>query len=246
MQEIKIIQEPEKDKPFVVLYKPQGLASAPLTEDDTENALCKAIELFPVLKSVKGKKEIEYGLLHRIDTPTEGLLLIAATQEFYDFMQQEQQENRFLKEYRADCIIVPEENSLEGFPPSAKVIPKPGLKFTQVSFFRNYGIGNKSVRPVTEESGKAALKKLGKAKKYTTEVEILQVADRVVKVKCIIPQGYRHQVRCHLAWAGLPIIGDSLYTPEQHLTEEKLHFKASGMCFNNPVTGGVERFDLPR
>ena len=32
-------------------------------------------------------------------------------------------------------------------------------------------------------------------------------------VKATITKGYRHQVRCHLAWCGLPIVADPLYHP---------------------------------
>ena len=40
--QIEIIKEPTNDKPFLVIYKPKGLPSAPLTPVDTENALAQA------------------------------------------------------------------------------------------------------------------------------------------------------------------------------------------------------------
>ena len=95
MKKIKIIHSPTAEKPFLIIDKPRGLPSAPLSESDCNNALAQAIEDFPEIKEVKGRKAIEYGLLHRLDTVTEGLLLIATTQECYDFLMEEQQAGRF-------------------------------------------------------------------------------------------------------------------------------------------------------
>ena len=92
MQTIEIVFEPTKDKPFLVIYKPKGLASAPLSPEDTQNALIQAAAMYPELKNVCGKKPIEYGLLHRLDTATDGLMVIAASQECYDFLSAEQAE----------------------------------------------------------------------------------------------------------------------------------------------------------
>ena len=94
MDKIKIIFEPDKNKPFLVIYKPKNLPSAPLNENDKNNALSQAIQLFPEIQNVIGKKQIEYGLLHRLDTATDGLLLICTTQECYDFLFEQQKKIR--------------------------------------------------------------------------------------------------------------------------------------------------------
>jgi len=157
MEKIKIIHEPSAEKPFLVIYKPKGLPSAPLSENDFENALSQAIKLYPQLNNVTGKKQIEYGLLHRIDTPTDGLLVIASTQEAYDFLIEQQQSGRFIKYYSALCEpLLDNSEKLEGFPPVPAINNE---NFTIESYFRPYGNGNKEVRPVTQDSGKAALKK---------------------------------------------------------------------------------------
>ena len=57
---IDIIKEPTPDKPYLVIYKPKGLPSAPLTADDKDNALAQACAMYPQIKSVCGKKAIEY------------------------------------------------------------------------------------------------------------------------------------------------------------------------------------------
>ena len=251
---IEIIKEPTAAKPFLIIYKPKGLASAPLTIDDKDNALNQALEVFPELKNVKGKKEIEYGLLHRLDTATDGLMLIAATQEAYDFLCNEQREGRFIKTYTARCDLIPDNaKRLGAFPPLLSFRGAQGTKqsITLSSFFRPYGEGRKEVRPVTEESGKAALSKLGSKKLYTTKIEITKVSEALSDVTCEITEGYRHQVRCHLAWAGLPVRGDLLYNSEVRFNSENLldikkaenlMFSATKISFEYP-RGDLNSYD---
>lgn len=49
-------------------------------------------------------------------------------------------------------------------------------------------------------------------------------------VKATITKGYRHQVRCHLAWCGLPIVADPLYHPLEK-TAPQMQFFATGLTF---------------
>ena len=233
---IEIIKEPTSDKPFLVIYKPKGLPSAPLSAEDTQNALSQAAAMFPEIKTVCGKKPIEYGLLHRLDTATDGLMVIAASQECYDFLSLEQSEGRFIKTYTAECDILPDNaQTLGGFPPDSPRLPE------VTSYFRPYGEGRKEVRPVTEKSGKAALSKLGKSKLYTTKIEITRLSDTRAKALCEITEGYRHQVRCHLAWAGYPVIGDQLYNSDKK-NAENLLFSATKISFEYP-RGDLNSYD---
>ena len=264
--QIEILKEITVEKPYLVIYKPKGLPSAPLSADDTENALAQAAAMYPQIKSVCGKKPIEYGLLHRLDTATDGLLLIATSQECYDFLCQEQREGRFIKTYTAQCDILPDNADLLGaFPPlrgaqknsslrgaqkNSSLRGAPATKQTMSSYFRPYGQGRKEVRPVTEESGKAALSKLGSKKLYTTKIEIKKLSDTKAWVVCEISEGYRHQVRCHLAWAGYPVCGDLLYNSKNRqsvISEDKkkaenLLFSATSISFEYP-RGDLNSYD---
>ena len=246
---IEIIHEPTIEKPFLVIYKPKGLASAPLVEGDTENALAQAIEKFPEIRMVHGKKEIEFGLLHRLDTATDGLMVIATSQECYDFLNEEQKAGRFIKFYTAECDFLPNNPKvLGGFPPdtpSASSLQS----ITVTSYFRPYGEGRKEVRPVTEKSGKAALAKLGKPKLYTTEIIIEKKNNTTAIAECRITEGYRHQVRCHLAWSGFPVKGDTLYNSNYKendsdikKAENVLKFSATKISFEYP-RGDLNSYD---
>ena len=114
-----IIKEITRDEPYLIINKPSGLPSAPLNENDRNNAFSIAAELFPELLNVTGRKEIEHGLLHRIDTETSGLLIIAATQDSYENLLQLQKENKIKKYYSALSNVDYENiNKLGGFPSS--------------------------------------------------------------------------------------------------------------------------------
>lgn len=240
-EEITVIHEASPQKPYLIIDKAAGLPSAPLNENDTNNAFYQAAKLYPQLLKVQGKKAVEHGLLHRLDTATSGLMIIAATQECYDFLQEEQKQGRIIKTYTAECnlqaafpeqkIAVPDQNI---------VVPElvEGATFTIQSYFRAYGPGRKEVRPVTPQSNKAALEKVEKAVLYTTEVLIKEInhEKNTALVECTITKGYRHQIRCHLAWYGLPIINDIVYNPlaKNKKSTEEMHFCASKIQFEYP------------
>ena len=211
MDTIKILKEPTNDKPFIIIDKPKGLPTAPLSSTDENNALFQAEKLFPEIKNVVGKKEIEHGLIHRIDTITDGLVLIATTQEAYNYLIDLQYQDKIIKTYKANCIFdLNNKDILEGFPNQETLNFNLINSFTTESYFRPFGPGKKEVRPVTKDSGAAALKKLGKPKLYSTTVKIISKQNNIVSVECEISNGYRHQVRCHLAWNDLPIINEAM------------------------------------
>lgn len=246
--DITVISEPSKTSPFVIIYKPQGIPSAPLSESDSNCALFQAAKVYPEILNVKGKKEIEGGLIHRIDTVTDGLLVIASTQEAYDFLIKCQEEGKFLKTYNAKCTCLNNFNELKpGFPENSYAEKIRDLEEGQKlvvnleSFFRPFGPGRKEVRPVTENTGTAANKKSG-SKLYRTEIEITKTSGEY-SCKCMINNGYRHQVRSHLAWLSIPVKGDALYNP---LTKEgdEFFFTASGLEFINPITKETVRFEI--
>lgn len=258
MQKIDIIHEPTTSEPFVIINKPSGIPSAPLDAFDKDNALSQAAMRFPEISSVNGIKTIEYGLLHRLDTVTSGLILIATTQEFYDFLQNEQKEGRFIKTYSAKSMYIKNNAEvLEGFPACNFInqfesfdTKTNNFNLSVESFFRSYGLGSKLVRPVTKDSGMAALKKCGK-KIYSTNINVSFLSKEknisLFDIKCKISAGFRHQVRCHLGWIGLPIIGDNLYNSyelQNGTDEKKIEFVASSIEFTNPITNKRFVFEL--
>ena len=242
---ITIVHEPTAAEPFVVLSKPAGLASAPLFAGDP-SALTECAKLFPVVNSVAGKKAVEGGLLHRIDTATSGLLLIASSQDFYDHIIAAQEKGLFVKGYRAECDVNADNaQTLGAFPPLDAQAKNPaalcGLEVS--SYFRPFGKGGKEVRPVLPTSNAAALKKIGSKKIYSTKIVKADFLDSgTAKLECQIAQGYRHQVRCHLAWLGFPVRGDRLYNSS--CDSGGMRFEAFSLDFPDLFSDKTFRFAL--
>lgn len=249
-EDIKIIHAPSDDEPFAVIDKPRFLPSAPLYEGD-DSAFTRAAAVYPFLLGVNGKKPCEHGLLHRIDTLTSGLLLVASTQAAYESLSTAQDSGLFVKTYRAVCrqlkgqeqcgfAPLPHDFNIESFLTCKQ-------NYTVKSKFRPYSAGSKQVRPVTEYSGEAARKKAS-GKEYSTVICAKKcLALDTAEVFCSITSGYRHQVRCHLAWLGLPVRNDPLYDPCYNpdcTPEESFDFSAVKIEFPNPVTGKKEIFSL--
>ncbi|MBQ7158319.1 MAG: RNA pseudouridine synthase [Treponema sp.] len=242
---VSVLHEPTAAEPFLVLDKPSGLPSAPLHEGD-DSALTQALSLFPDIASVSGRKTVERGLVHRIDTATRGCVLIASTQESYDFFLQMQAEGGFIKNYEAkvDTLSSAEIEKMmsDGFPspPMDYSALAVGKTITVESRFRGYGSRGASVRPVTENACRAALKKSSPVLYRTT----ITLQDKNTAL-CRISAGYRHQVRCHLAWLGLPVKNDSLYNPLcQGNADELLAFTAVSLEFFNPLDKRAIRISL--
>jgi 23S rRNA pseudouridine1911/1915/1917 synthase len=83
---------------------------------------------------------------------------------------------------------------------------------------------------------------LGCIKKYTDiQEELLSSIQNktVYSVGCELTRGYRHQVRVHLAWCGLPIIGDELYGGAKM---SSLLFFADKIKFTHPAANKPVEF----
>lgn len=244
--QIQILHAPTAADPFAVIYKPRSLPSAPLAEQD-DSAFTQAAALFPELLTVDGRKQIEHGLLHRIDTVTEGILLIASTQQAYDFLLNAQETGAFTKWYTAKCDFIPNASSeAAGYPPppaipaNDRLQAKTSCEMIVRSFFRPFGMHNAQVRPVTPHSGKAALLK---ATKQEYETRMTLTKNETVTALCRITKGYRHQVRCHLSWLGYPVHGDSLYNPNSE-PQTPFCFTASSFSFPHPLTNELYSFSI--
>lgn len=213
----------EEDEDYLIILKTSGVPSVPLKTGDF-SALTIIAQYYPEILKINGKKDVEGGMIHRIDTETTGLLLCARTQESYDFFQQQQALNKFTKFYTAYSL---QENVKNGI-----LQIKELKKIT--SFFRPFGPKGKLVKPVftANENNNISDIKLADKKKcgtklYTTmiqSVEILETLEQfktqkkeyqtnsLVKIKCSLTEGYRHQVRSHLNSVNLSIYGDLLYS----------------------------------
>ena len=226
---------------------------------------------------VRGKKAIEAGLLHRLDTDTRGLVLFAKDQKVYDFLAARQEAGQMIKtycafvepslsramEYSGYGFDATELSTLKELSAAQRGIAAQGqviriaaqLPLTLESQFRNFGPGAKRVAPVV--SGSRHYKKDGRL--YTTVIETIDILPSpidgndtvpetvceslspppLIRLCCRLSRGYRHQVRAHLAAAGLPIVGDPLYAPQgaeapPEAAQVSLQLYAVSLAFPDP------------
>lgn len=230
----------------VVVYKPAGMHCAPLREGEQGTLYAWCADRFPEIRACAGRKSVEGGLVHRIDRETEGLVLFARSQGFLDELLRQQEEGLFVKEYRALCTPLPAGALPAGFPPppplpfSRRPAGLPAAPFRVESAFRSYGPGRRAVRPVVEPyRGDYAL---DRGRPYRTAVLDLEAVGSMVGVRARLERGFRHQVRCHLAWLGLPLASDAMYggAPAEGIV---LGLVASALEFRDPDAGGLVRYE---
>lgn len=222
---------------------------------------------------VRGKKAIEAGLLHRLDTDTRGLVLFAKDQKVYDFLAARQEAGQMIKTYCAfvepngapeiddgydfdatELSMLKELSAAQGQVIVQERIAAQ-LPLTLESQFRNFGPGAKRVAPVV--SGSRHYKKDGRL--YTTVIETIDILPSpidgndtvpetvceslspppLIRLCCRLSRGYRHQVRAHLAAAGLPIVSDPLYAPQgteapPEAAQVSLQLYAVSLAFPDP------------
>jgi 23S rRNA pseudouridine1911/1915/1917 synthase len=200
-------------KDFVAYNKPagmlvhgvQGVSSGGATLADI------AVAAFPEVKKVGDDPELRPGIVHRLDKGTSGVIIVARTQPFFEFLKRQFQTHQVRKTYRA---------LVTGRLLGKGVIDTPiGLKPGTVkrsTMARNMKMVKDAV---TEYRVEKAYQKEGFGNRavYYSLVEVMPKTGRT------------HQIRVHLASIGHPIVGDTLYGAKTNplgLTRQFLHAEA--------------------
>ncbi|GHU88763.1 RNA pseudouridine synthase [Spirochaetia bacterium] len=244
-------------KHYAVVYKPPLIHSVPLKKHGSSADVPTLLDWYGRIEGralkLSGRKDWEGGLLHRLDYETEGLVLIAKTQQAMDALLVQQEQGLFIKEYRAisagfGVSGLNTAGPLPGFPPFLQKTTAPSVI---QSYFRPWGPGRKAVRPVIIKKAHETASDRGKP--YVTEVlktEILEEGTPLKEILCFtlrIKRGFRHQIRCHLAWMGKPILNDALYggaAPENSNSQGGIALRAAGFSFYDPEGGEKREYRL--
>jgi 23S rRNA pseudouridine1911/1915/1917 synthase len=225
-----------EDPEFLVVDKPPRLPTVPLKNDPAEKQTLLSLvsERYPEVRDACGQNAWEGGVLHRLDTATSGLVVIARSKETYTFLKQVQKADLFWKEYLA-VSSGPAGLPGKGFPPFPYDDPATcgGKEVAIGSLFRGYGSNRREVRPVLMDSSPRLLEKTS-GTWYVTQVCYTGI-DRSGgnRFSCRLSSGFRHQVRVHLAWSGWPLEGDELYGG---VAADQLALRAVAVRFLHPKT----------
>lgn len=162
----------------------------------------------------------DFGLVHRLDRETSGLLVVALSARGYDGMREIFERREISKYYWAICYKAPK--ALQG------VIKRPILD--QLKRKDRYT----SVKYATiSNQGKPAV----------TAYRVLASNNMGALIEARPITGRLHQVRVHLDLIGAAVLGDPQYGPQMvRKASSRLALHAHRLAFDHPVSG--ERIDI--
>lgn len=186
-----------EDSELLILHKSSGVHSLPLSPTETHSAVSAALAHVPTLAGV-GRGGLEPGLLHRLDQGTSGLLVFAKNQLEYDRLRELWKKGGVQKVYRTWVGISPLAEPLTTFP---KVIRTP-LAHSAKSSKRMIAVTSKMLERQIR----------GKPLPAVTRIKAChRKGELMADLEIEIETGVMHQIRCHLASLGMPILGDTTY-----------------------------------
>lgn len=180
-----------EDDNLLVLDKPAGLVvheGVAVTEETLVDFVAQHLKSSPL-------KSDRWGLLHRLDKDTSGVILVAKTKLAFDFLKKTFQDRAVSKEY----LVL-----LKG-----KITPKEGV--IRIPLGRS-ATNRTSFAP--KASGRIA----------ETQYQTVENLGNLTYIKAYPKTGRTHQIRVHFAGIGHPVVGDTVYgKPEPGLSRHFLH-----------------------
>jgi 23S rRNA pseudouridine1911/1915/1917 synthase len=226
--DIKIIYE---DNDVLVVDKPAGMVVFPEGQTKNGTVIDALIEKYPELKNAGDQPR--YGIVHRLDKDTSGVLLVAKNNKALIFLQKQ-----FINK-TTGVILSASLGNKNSDSNSLALLDNRTVEKKYVCLVE--GIIKEDKGEIKTLIGRAPGDKR-KQKAYPlnetspgrreaiTEYKVLERFKDYTLLEVEIKTGRRHQIRCHLSYLHHPIAGDKLYsfknspTPEG-LTRQFLHAK---------------------
>ena len=173
----------------------------------------------------------ELGMLSRLDLSTSGIVVFAANPEAYKEAKTLQEHELLIKSY---TFIASRRGTMAGGLVGSRPLECPqdlqsllgqGGEIEIASRFRAFGPRGARVACLGAEEGTEKEKRAAPGI-YRTSLRLLGSNKSAVLGEATIHRGFRHQIRAHLAWAGFPILGDTLYGG---LGAERMYLEASSV-----------------
>lgn len=183
---MKIIFE---NKDLLVIDKPARIIVFPERKTEKKTLIDFLLKKFPSLKNVG--KPPRYGIIHRLDKDTSGILLVAKNNKTLDFLQKQFKERKVNKKYLA--LVV------------GNIKTNQGKIDTLIGRAPKNRKKQKVYLPLTPEAKGKSLRRA------ITEYKIIKRFRDYTLVEVVPKTGRKHQIRCHLAYLSHPIAGDKIY-----------------------------------
>jgi len=182
--DLKILYE---DATLLVLDKPTGLSVLREGSEQKEVLADLLKAQYPELEQLG--EEYRYGIVHRLDKNTSGVLLVAKTKEMFTWLQSQFQERQVEKRYQ--CLV------------AGNVKKNEDVIHTTVGRAPSDRRKQKAYA-ITESVP-------GARREATTEYRILKRFQDYTLLELFPKTGRKHQIRAHMVFLGHPIAGDALY-----------------------------------
>jgi 23S rRNA pseudouridine1911/1915/1917 synthase len=186
------------DPDFLILSKPAGmlvhsvrvLKRAVFREPTKQNTVVDwLIEHYPEVKTIGDDPGMRPGIVHRIDRETSGVLMVARTQIFFEYIKRLFQKREVHKEYQA------------------LVWGRVKNEFGTIAL--PIGLRTGTTKRTTHITSARMVKEA--STDYRVR-ERLRWGDEPLTLLSLFPKtGRTHQLRVHLSALGHPILGDALY-----------------------------------
>lgn len=200
------------DTDLVAVNKPSGMACHPLDADEMGTVANGLVARYPEMVAV-GDSPLTAGVLHRLDGETSGVVLAARSQDAFETLRRQFQAQQVCKRYMAlveGIVVAPAR--LEH-----QLAHRPSFRGRMVDA--------------------ASLAHPDRAMWAVTEYHPVRHIGNRTLLDITIRTGVTHQIRCQLALAGHPVVGDTRYdaAPVAGFYRHFLH--AQAISFRHPRTG---------
>lgn len=208
-----------QDDDLLVVEKPARVVTQPGVGHQHDTLLNGLFAKFgPQLQQLGTARD--FGLVHRLDRETSGLLVVALTAQGYDGMRALFEQRKVSKFYWAICHKAPRDTQGVIKKPIAEQLKRKD-RYTSI----------KSAK--ISATGKAAV----------TAYRVLASNELGALIEAHPVTGRLHQVRVHLDLIGSAVLGDNLYGPNiVRKASSRLALHAHRLVFQHPVTG--EKVDI--
>ena len=196
-----------EDPHVLVIDKPAGIVVHPGAGRKTGTLASGLLHRYPELEGIG--QEGRWGIVHRLDQGTSGLLLVARTPDSFDFLTAEMAARRVHRSYLALVHGVP------AMPTGTIDAP----------------IGRDPVHPTRK-------KVVPDGRPARTHYRVREDFGKASLLEVDLETGRTHQIRVHLSTIGHPVVGDRTYTRRADpVRVRRIFLHAARIAFNHPVTG---------
>lgn len=197
-----------EDDHLVVIDKPAGLVVHPGAGRTVGTLASGLLHRYPEIRGVG--EDPRWGIVHRLDKDTSGLLVVARTQAAHKALSKMIAAHEVERGYSAlvDGIFDAPRGTID-----APIGPDPA----------------KPTRRVVTPFGRPARTHYRRVQEWADEgVSLLEVQ---------LETGRTHQIRVHLAAIGHPVIGDRWYGKPARVDSPRVFLHAARLAFDHPITG---------